>query len=183
MRTAAVEDNDYDPPIVFERAFKELSDAIKLSKDALDDQIIEHAELFRQVCEYLAVRTAQRDLAKRMLEETEATVDSAIRADATDAGEKITEAAVKQRLILDPRVQRARDKLAEHTLTVARLMGLKDAYIERRHAFSKLSDLHGNQYWSEHIGSARGSRAVQADRRERIRETITRNNRERERVS
>lgn len=151
----------------FERAFAQLSSGVQLSKDDLDTQIIEHAELFRQVCELLALYAAQRDL-------IEAEADRVIRDEAAEAGEKITEAAIKQRLA-------GHKRLAYLNLTVARLQGLKDAYIERRHAFGKLSDLYGNQYWSEPSSTSRGSKAAQVSRRERISETITRNNRERER--
>jgi hypothetical protein len=149
----------------FDEAFVELSEAVKLDKHDLDNQLIDHAELYRQVCDYLALYTAQRDRA-------EAEADQEIRQDAADAGEKITEAAIKQRLVLN-------DGLAKLNLTVARLQVLKDSYIERRHAFGKLADLYGSQYWSEHSGVARGSKAVQSARRERISETIGRNNRER----
>jgi hypothetical protein len=149
----------------FEKVFAELSGAVPLDKHDLDSQLTEHAELFRQVCDLLALYEAKHGRA-------EAEAAKTLREDAAEAGEKITETAIKQALVLDARV-------AELALQVDRLKGLKDSYIERRHAFAKLVDLHGNQYWSEHSGIARGSKAAGAALKERVRDGIRASNRER----
>lgn len=156
----------------FDNIFTDLSRSVMLDKHDLDNQLTEHAELYRQVCDHLALYTSQRDQAKRSLEEVEAKIDGEVREDAAATKEKMTEAAIKQRIILDERVIAAKDKLAELALTVGRLQGLEKSYIERRHAFAKLVDLHGNQYWSEHSGIARGNKAVGESRRERVKEVI-----------
>jgi hypothetical protein len=148
----------------FDKVFAELSRAVPLDKHDLDNQLIEHAELFRQVCDHLALYTAERDT-------TEARIGQQVRESAVGAKEKITETEIKRLVKLDERV-------AILDLNVDRLKGLKEAYIERRHAFAKLVDLHGNQYWSEHSGIARGSKMVHEGRRERVRDVI-RSNRER----
>ena len=146
----------------FKEIFAELSDAVRLNKFDLDNQLCEHAELFRRVCELLASKEDELTLVL-------AEADRGIRDGAAAANEKITEVEITRRLAFD-------DGVGTLKLTVARLKGLKESYIERRHAFSKLVDLHGHQYWSEPGGS--GGRATRDANRERIKES-NRTNRER----
>lgn len=147
----------------FEKVLAELSAALPLDKSNLDNQLCEHAELFRRVCELLSAEEDTYAL-------TEAEVDREIRDSAEAAKEKITEVEIKRRMALDDRVSKLK-------LNVSRLKGLKEAYLERRHAFSKLVDLYGHQYWSEPGGSKRGTAARDANR-ERIKEA-SRTSRER----
>lgn len=147
----------------FDRMFRELSAAVQLNKNDLDNQLCEHPELFRRVCELLS--KYEDDLALM-----EAEVDREIRDARAGAKEKITNVEIERQMALDSRVGKLK-------LTVSRLKGLKETYIERRHAFSKLVDLHGHQYWSEPSGGKR-SVAARDTNRERIRETF-RTNRER----
>lgn len=161
----------------FERVLDELSQAVRLDKHDLDNQLTEHPELVRQVHDYLALYTAQRDAAKRNVEEMEAKVASEVRDDAAASKEKVTVDDVKQRVVLDDRVVGAKDKLAELTFTVKRIDSLVIAYDHRRHAFQKLVDLYNGQYWSTTSGG--GSR-VQA--RERVEAEIRKSSR-RERVT
>ena len=145
----------------FESTFDELSTAVRLDKADLDNQLCEHAELFRRVCELLAEKEDEYALVA-------AEVDRQLRDDAAAAKEKITEVEISRCMALDGRVGKLK-------LTVQRLKGLKEAYIERRHAFGKLVDLYGQQYWSEPSGS--GSRVVRDTNRERIKQA-TRTSRE-----
>ena len=149
----------------FDKVFGELSRAVQLDKHDLDNQLIEHAELFRQVSDHLALYTAERDAA-------EAHIGQQVRESAVGAKEKVTETEIKRLVQLDERV-------AALNLQVDRLKALKESYIERRHAFAKLVDLHGNQYWSEHSGIAKGNPHIREGRRERIKEAIRATHRER----
>ena len=145
----------------FEDVFAELSGAVLLDKSNLDNQLCEHAELFRRVHELLA--SYEDSLAL-----TTAEVDREIRDEMAGLKEKITEVEISRRMALDSRVGKLK-------LIVSRLKGLKETYIERRHAFSKLVDLYNGQYWSEPSGSKREPRNPS---RERIMES-NRKNRER----
>ncbi len=144
-------------------AFEALKRALLLDKNDLDRQLCEHAELFYQVCEMLAYLEDDYKL-------LEAEVDRRIRDEiAADPKAKVTETEIKRIMAFDA-------KLGPLKLKVDRVKGLKDAYIERRHAFGKLADLYGNQYWSEHSGvSRRTSKAAGDAARERVKETIRRN--------
>jgi hypothetical protein len=145
----------------FERVFAELSAAVPLDKNDLDNQLCEHAELFRRVCELLAAKEDELKL-------VEAEADATLRSDMAQAKEKITETEINRRLAFDA-------GLSKLKLVVARLKGLKESYIERRYAFGKLADLYGHQYWGEPSG---GKRVAHTANRERIRE-IYKSNRER----
>ena len=147
--------------VTFEGTFAELSAAVRLDKADLDNQLCEHAELFRRVCELLAQKEDEYALVA-------AEVDRELRDEATAAKEKITEVEISRRMALD-------SKVGTLKLTVHRLRGLKEAYIERRYAFGKLADLYGHQYWSEPSGTS--SRVARDATRERIKQA-TRTNRE-----
>lgn len=149
-----------DTAATFDTEYAALSAAVRLDKSDLDNQLCEHAELFRRVCELLAAKEDELVLVV-------AEVDKRIRDDSAQSKEKITEVEISRRMAFDESVGKLK-------LTVARLRGLKEAYIERRHAFNKLSDLYGNQYWSEPNGAGRTKVAREASR-ERVMGAISRN--------
>lgn len=153
----------------FEAIFKELSAEVALDKDRLDEQLADHGELVRQVGDLLAIKSAERDEAKRVLGEIEATADKDIREDADREREKVSETEVKQRVMLDDRVIEAKAELGHLNLIVARLGKLEQAYLERRRGFERLVELYTGQYWNTRDIRPRIAANGHNGRRERVR--------------
>lgn len=137
----------------------ELEKHILIDRDALDEMLIQHPDLFYRVSKVLVLRISQRDAAKQDLSEAEALADAQIRKDAAIAEEKITADQVKAEIKVNKSVMAAVDKLADLTYWVNRWSALKEAYLARSHALRDLVSLYGNNYWSDaSMGRAKNQR-------------------------
>lgn len=160
----------------FERIFADLSAAVDFDKYDLDNVAQDQAELVRQARDQLAECTDRRDAAKRALDAAEAKADISFRDKCGRADIKITEAAVKNAVILDREVVGCKERLAELQLRVAKWAGLCDSYDHRRKMIERLTELYTAQYWStREVGSARREPSATAKVKEAIRQNNARN--------
>jgi hypothetical protein len=155
-----------------DRVFTALSAAVDFDKHDLDNVAQDQPELVRQARDQLAECTDRRDAAKRALDAAEAEADIAFRDKCAKADVKVTEAAVKNAVILDREVVRCKERLAELQLRVSKWAGLCESYDHRRKMIERLTELYTAPYWStREVGSRREPSPTV-----RVKEVIRQNN-------
>lgn len=127
--------------------FRELEAAIIIDEHTLDVNCIQHSDLFYRVSRGLARYSARRDEQKQKTAEIEALVDAEVRRG--HEGERITEAAIANQKITDPRVKLARKELAMLNRIVGQIAALKEAYLQRSYSLKGMIDLHLAGYFGD----------------------------------
>lgn len=128
--------------------FRELEAALAVDANSLDENCIQHSDLFYRVSRGLARYSSRRDELKQACGEIEADVDAEIRENIPE-GERMTEAAIASAKKADPRVKRARKELAQLDRVVGQIAALKEAYLQRSYSLKGLIDLHLAGYFGD----------------------------------
>lgn len=151
--------------------FAELEAALEINQHELDQNCIQHPDLFYRVSRGLARYTARRDEQKTKCAEVEALVDKELRRAAAQIEERITEGALANQKTNDPRVKLARAELAKLNGLVGQYTALKEAYLQRSYSLKGLIDLHLAGYFGD--PSQRSSiRDRQNERAQRSRDAL-----------
>lgn len=119
--------------------------ALMIDPDALDDGILQQADLLYRVSQNLTLQISRRDAAKQQLAEVEAMADIRIRRAAE--GSKTTEKEVKSHCEVDPKVIEATRTLLQLAHSVRQWDDLKEAIISRGYALKELVNLYVNNYY------------------------------------
>ena len=156
----------------------EFEDELKIDKYRLDDEIAKQADLYYRVSAGFAEAASWRDRAKHDLSMTEADAAQEVRTEISEAGEKVTEAGVKEQLTLKKSVVAARrhhiawERLAEEWL------GLQRAFDQKSKMLRDMSQLYVSGYFTvtatgkagdnaREVRAEVGRRAMAEARRER----------------
>lgn len=128
---------------------------LKINKNQLDEELVQGPELLFSVWEAYIQAIDIRDALKNDLAVVEAEVDKKIRHDAEVAEEKITEGAVKARVLTNQRRKKAYDNFLDAKLAADKLFALKESFTLRGEAINQLCKLYTSNYYQE--------RSVQVD--------------------
>ncbi len=145
---------------------------LKINKEKLDDELVQHSQLFFAVCEELVNALALRDGAKEGLAVTDAELDAKYRIALEKRHDKVTEAMVKGRVQTDPEHERVFGKFVEAKKRADLLQALKDSFEQRGHMVRDLCKLYIASYYDE--GSVKGTNRIDKDRYEVRREALAR---------
>lgn len=126
------------PPINLQRFRAELV----IDKDDLDECLIKQPELYYHVAEAHSQAVADRDATKLDVEIAEAEEGQKIRDHAAQMEEKLTEAGLREQLILSPRLQKLRRLRIEQETIINGWMALKESFHQRSYMLRELVPLH-----------------------------------------
>jgi hypothetical protein len=122
---------------------------IEVDQNNLELECVRHARMTTDYTDFLAQAIFDRDKAKEALEVNEATLDQAIRAAAATANEKVTEAVVKNRMILNSTHQKAIQALIDADYVVNILKGAVKGCDKKGDRITDLIRLFGMKYYAE----------------------------------
>lgn len=126
----------------------EYTEKLFIDRDRLDREFLQQPAIYMEYAQQAAEADDERDAAKRRVEVVRAEVDQEIRERAAVAGEKITEAVVAARVLLDPRTEKAEAQLRKATLDAKVLGAAVRAFEQRKKSLEKLADLWCQGYYS-----------------------------------
>lgn len=120
----------------------ELKGFLSIDKNALDECLMEQPEIYSRVAEAVANSEAERDASQLDLDELTAELDKETRSNAAKAEEKLTDAAVKQRLAAMPKIQDLSRVLLDKKKDAKLWRALEKSFEQRADMLKKLVDLH-----------------------------------------
>ena len=121
---------------------------LEIDQHKLDQEWLRQPSVFMAYSEAAVRAEAERDHAKRCLDVAVAEADQAIRKAAADAGEKVTEAVVANRVTLHPSVDAAERSYMASNAKAKLLAAAPRAFDQRKKALEKLSELFIAGYFS-----------------------------------
>jgi len=104
---------------------------LSIDRDDLDSALETHAELYYHACDAVAQTKGRRDAYELNLREAEASAYERVRSAAIKAKEQPTETAIKQRLRLDPELQKMQRQLLALSNLLDRWEAVKDGFYQR----------------------------------------------------
>jgi hypothetical protein len=110
---------------------RDLEAALRIDPDDIDDCLVEQPGLFYYVAEAVSLANSQRDTAKLELEEAVAELDQQFRKTALAEKEKLTEAAIENRIKTAPRIKGLQRDYLEARTKADHCAALKEAYQQR----------------------------------------------------
>lgn len=138
---------------------EEMQKKLRIDKYALDDEVEQQAELFNEVADAAAITKSQVDSLEQEIKELEAEIDAKTRADAEKYDERITENAIRAKVVGDKRRKALVVKLLQASDLQRRLEVLTTAYRQRSYMLRDMVDLHlSNYYTSRSTTGARENR-------------------------
>lgn len=148
----------------------EFRDYLKVDKNHLDDDLVQHSQLFFKVAEAYVRASAKRDELKEDLTLLDAELDGRVRKRADDKDEKYTEAQIKA-LILTNKDHVDASEAYHNAKTEADMLGaLKESFVTRGHHIRDLCQLYTAQYFDTNSvrADANADRTIYQERRKRI---------------
>lgn len=121
---------------------------LEINEHKLDQEWLRQPSVYMAYSEAAVMAEDERDRAKRALEVAVAEADQSIRKAALDAGEKVTEAVVANRVTLHPMVDAAERRFLEANTKAKLLAAAPRAFDQRKKALEKLSELFIAGYFS-----------------------------------
>ncbi len=118
---------------------------LKIDRNALEEAVAQHPELFFKVAEAAAVAMSVRDEAEERIKEVDAELDRKLR---NVKGDKDTEAAIKAQIQTHTDHRLAREDYAAKRKQAAMLVALERAFDQRGKMLRELTNLYGNGYFS-----------------------------------
>ena len=127
---------------------------LTIDKNHLDDECLEQPGKYLKYAELLVEAEEERDKLKRKRDVVYAEVEERVRAEAEDSGEKLTEAKVKAKVVIDKVVAGVEDELLKAT-TKAKLLAVGvEAFQQRKKSIEQLCSLYGLGYFAQPKGKA-----------------------------
>lgn len=148
----------------------ELRAYLEIDKHSLDDEIVKQPSLFFRASEAYVEAVAERDACKEELATIDAELDGKVRHDLDVAGDKITEAIVKNEIQSHKKHSAAFDTYMIAKTKADQLLALKEAFHQRGYMLRDLASLFVASYYenSSVQGNSRSDRAVYDRQRERL---------------
>ncbi len=153
-----------DPFLPIDKSRKLLDEyrpKIKIDEHNLEQELIRHPDLGREINDELKLAISYRDEAKRDLEEEEAQFDKDFRADSPD-GKRVTDTQVKAEATLDTKIGLMKRDMISWNLLIGYWENLSQAAKDRGYMLTKLVELYMSDYFGDVTG--RGERAAARDR-------------------
>lgn len=119
--------------------FDDLKKALKIDRNDLDTIVMRQPQLFFQVAEEHVQAVSTRDAIEQRIKELTAELDAAIRRKADKADEKITEPAVKQKILSDDQMKQLQGELIEAVKEANLWYALRQAFEQRMDALKLLA--------------------------------------------
>lgn len=127
----------------------ELQRGLIIDENKLEEACRDQPDKFWHVAKALALAVSRRDAAQDALKDEEADTDIEYRATAAKAGEKTTEAEIKNAVRQSKSVRALREQLAEFDRQVNLLEALKESWSQRSYALKELVQLHISSYYGD----------------------------------
>lgn len=128
---------------------EELKGLLRIDKNALDEELVQSPELLFKVSDAYIAAVDVRDALKNDLAVVEAEADKKIRHAADVADEKVTEGAIKARVMTHKDRVKAYNAFLDAKLAADRLGALKEAFTLRGYAIRELCQLFTSNYYQE----------------------------------
>lgn len=138
---AAVSDN------LDERAIDSIEQSIRIDQNRLEECCTQHPDLIYRVAKSVALLRSRRDQAKWELEQAEARAYNRER-DRVPDGERITEGALKARVVLDRDVTQLTQHLLDAGARLVTWEALKEAVSQRSYMLRELVELYLARYYT-----------------------------------
>jgi len=157
----------------------ELAVYLEIDKFSLDDEVVRQPSLFFKVSEAFVEAASERDACKEELATVDAGLDGKIRKDLDVAGDRITEAAVKNEIQAHPKHSAAFDTYILAKTRADKLQALKESFQQRGYMLRDLVSLYETSYYerSSIQGNSKTDAMAYDKRRERLAEARTRKER------
>ena len=122
---------------------------IRMDRNQLDIEWLEQPSLYMRYAEACIESMFERDRLADLIDVTAAEVEAEVRTNPESYGiEKITEAAVKSAVVLEPRVIEAKENYNKAKKEAALLTAAERAIDRRKASLERLTDLYIAGYWS-----------------------------------
>lgn len=146
--------------------YKELKAKLAIDEHKLEIANRDNPGLVEAVGVEYVYAISERDLAKQVLDELEAGIDSDLRKEASLLTEKVTEKQIESSKKIHPKVIEATRNYLDLKLSAALWSTLKDSFDARTRAISNLIELCKLNYYSniEKRGPDEALKTVQADK-------------------
>jgi hypothetical protein len=122
-------------------SIQEAEELLKINRDDLSEEVSKQPELFYEVARNMVMAISLRDEASDILDKVDAESDALIRLKAERGGEKVTEAKIKQAVILDPEHVKASNNYLRAKNEVDRWSILKESFMQRANMLRELAGL------------------------------------------
>lgn len=124
---------------------------VEIDKSSLDYEWLRQASLFMYWGEQEVEAQFLRDKTKERMDLKRAELDSQIRKEPKSfgLGEKVTESAILNCILLHPDYKKINEEYLENTKTVKTIGVAKEAMEHKKKALEKLTDLWISGYWSD----------------------------------
>jgi hypothetical protein len=139
---------------------------LAIDKQALDDEVMQQPALFFEVSEAYAQAVAERDALKEELN----AIDAKVFVYQRGGDPKATDTAIKSRVAVDPKHQKAFTEWLEAKEHADRLAALKDSFFQRSEMLKTLGRLHASNYFEQ--TSVRSTQSTDAMVYQRQRERL-----------
>lgn len=144
----------------------EARSALVIDKLNLDEHLEQQPQLNSDISDAYEDAVRRRDTLKHDMEIAHAELDEQLRKAAVEAGEKLTEAALKQKITLIPRMRKLEKQMIDLNLEVGQWAGRRDSSRQRNDAMKAMSQLFASNYFARDYAKVREDREQQ-DARDR----------------
>lgn len=156
--------------------YEELEDSLKIDRNALDEELIQHSQLFHTVSESAVLAAAERDQAKEELDSVYASEDKEVRLNWEEVsdGLKMTETTVANAAKSSTAYKEALETYQEKRLHAAQWLALKDAFHQRGYMLRELCGLYMSEYFTKDSvqgGQSKARKAKAETGRKKLAET------------
>ena len=126
-----------------------LSSHLVLDPDKIEEQLCTHADLLHRAGTSKAKASANRNAVRDEYREEQARIALELREEFTEAGTKITEAALKQHLDIHPKIIAARRASRTAEVVLERAESLFSSFTTRGHLLRNLADIHNTESYQQ----------------------------------
>lgn len=151
--------------------FESCREQLSIDREQLEDCIAEHPKLYLEVALQRSEALSTRDTFKLEVEELHASLDKGIRKAAAQKDEKLTEAAIQQRIKDDPKMQDIKTKHLNSIKEAEDWSALVEAFTARGYALRELAafelrrmsiegDIVSNDRMGREVAARKGDAAI-----------------------
>lgn len=130
-----------------EALIDEFREYLRIDRPNIDLEMVQQASLFHKVSEAAIKATAKRDRLKLELKELDAELYAEKKQDLLQGGEKATEAAISNEVLLDKDRKRLAREFIDAEEAVGQLDALKDSFQQRGYMIRDLGSLYTAKYF------------------------------------
>jgi hypothetical protein len=131
----------------------DLREGLVIDPNNLDEMLMGHPMLFWAVSEQYVLAASLRDAAKEEISVIDAEMNSDIRKEIEEAGDKVTEKLVESHVLINPLHQEAVQKHRDAKTKADLWNALKDSFSSRNYMLREMASLLVSNYYS--VDSAR----------------------------